>query len=106
MNPRLVMLAAASAMMLSATAFAASPSTGTVQKSASTQVAVMTSAEQCTALENQWNKNAASKKTNAMYNAAEKLATQGRKDCSSGKAADGVTKLQQAIKDIGLKPQA
>jgi len=100
------MLAAASAMMLSATAFAASSSTGTVQKSANTQVAVMTSAEQCTALQNQWNADAPAKKTNAMYKAAEKLATQGRKDCAGGKAADGVTKLHQAIQDIGLKPRA
>lgn len=105
MKPRLVMLAAASAMMLSATAFAASSSTGTVTKSSNTQIAAMTTAQQCTALEQQWTKDSPMKKSNAMYNAAEKLATQGKKDCSGGKAADGVAKLEQAIKDIGLKPQ-
>jgi hypothetical protein len=105
MKSRLVLAAMLSAVILSPAAFAGSTSTGPSAKSTNLQVASMTPAEQCTALQGQWQKDGMAHKSNAKFTAAEKLADQGKQLCTAGKAKDGVAKLEQALKDIGLKPQ-
>ena len=109
MNRSQIILAAAmSALILSPAAFAGSAKTTPSENPAATnhvQLAAMTPAEQCTALQGQWQKESPALKSHAKYAQAEKLADQGKQLCSAGKANDGVAKLQQALKDIGLKPQ-
>lgn len=105
MKSRLVLAAMLSAVVLSPAAFAGSTGTGPSAKSANLQVASMTPAEQCTALQGQWQKDGMAHKSNAKFTEAQKLADQGKQLCSTGKANDGVAKLEQALKDIGLKPQ-
>ena len=105
---QIVLAVAVSALILSPAAFAGSTKTTPSENPAATnhvQLASMTPAEQCTALEGQWQKDGMAHKSNAKFAAAEKLADQGKQLCTSGKANDGVAKLEQALKDIGLKPQ-
>ena len=69
--------------------------------------ATVNPADQCTALEKQFDDAiASSKATAAMLSKAKALRADGGKLCSSGKASDGVKKLESALKDIGLKPQS
>lgn len=102
MLSRFVLAAALSAVILAPNAFAAG--TGAAAKS-SNQVASMTAVQQCTALEGQWQKDAMAHKTDAKFAPAQKLADQGKQLCGAGKTIDGVAKLEQALKDLGLKPQ-
>ena len=106
MKSRLVLAAAVSAVLLAPAAFAAGNTTGPSAKAHNVQVAAMTPAEQCTALEGQWQKDGTAMSKNSKYAAAEKLATQGRQLCTEGKPVDGVAKLGQALRDLGLKPKA
>lgn len=104
MKSRLVLAAALSAVILAPAAFAASTGSGAAAKS-SLQLASMTPVEQCTALEGQWQKDAMAHKTDAKYIQAQQLADQGKQLCATGKSTDGAAKLEQALKDLGLKPQ-
>ncbi len=70
------------------------------------QVAAMTSmAEKCTSLEQQTataiREHASAKKIAD----AKKMHAQGSKLCASDKKDDGVKKLEQALRDLGVKPQ-
>lgn len=105
---QIVLAAAVSALILSPAAFAGSTKTTPSENPATTnhvQLANMTPAEQCTALEGQWQKDGMAHKSNAKFAAAEKLADQGKQLCTTGKANNGIAKLEQALKDIGLKPK-
>lgn len=88
MNVRTVISAAVTGVLISSAAFAAS----------------MTPAEQCTALEKQFDQQITKHTTSAKFAAAKALRTDGGKLCLSGKPTDGVKKLQQALNDIGVKP--
>lgn len=63
-----------------------------------------TPAQQCTALEKQFDKEITKHASSAMAASARTLRTDGGKLCHSGKSADGVKKLEQALNDIGVKP--
>jgi hypothetical protein len=83
-----LILAAGALMAVSGSAFAATTSP----------------AKQCTTLEHQFD-NAIKKHASAPKAAEAKQArADGGDMCKSGKAADGVKKLQEAIRDLGLKP--
>jgi hypothetical protein len=108
MKSQIILAAAMSALMLSPAAFAGSAKTTPSADPAAknyVQVAAMTPAEQCTALEGQWQKESPALKSHAKYAAAEKLADQGKQLCTAGKAKDGAAKFEEALKDIGLKPK-
>jgi hypothetical protein len=73
----------------------------------SASAATVSSADQCTALEKQFDANVATTKaSSAMVIKAKALRTDGGKLCASGKPTQGIKKLQSALKDIGLKPQS
>jgi hypothetical protein len=90
MIARTLIGAAMTAVFMSSAAFAAS----------------MTPAQQCSALEKQFDQEIVKHGTAAKAAAAKILRTDAGKLCQSGKPADGVTKLNQALNDIGVKPQS
>ena len=93
--------------LLSAPVLAANKKPGEfAEKKPFPQYAAMTAAEKCTVLESQF--DSAIKTHEAVAKAAEakQLRTDGGNLCASGKAPDGVKKLETAIKTLGLKPSA
>jgi hypothetical protein len=88
MNVRTLIVAASTAMFMSTAAFAAS----------------MTPAQQCTSLENQFDQEIVKHATASKAAQAKTLRTDAGKLCQSGKNDDGVKKLKQALKDLGVKP--
>lgn len=87
-----LVLAAGALMAITGSAFAASTTTSTPAK-------------QCTTLEHQFD-TAIKKHANApKATDAKQARADGGDMCKSGKQADGVKKLQEAIKDLGLKPR-
>jgi len=88
MTVRTLIVAASAAALMSTAAFAAS----------------MTPAQQCTALEKQFDQEILKHATASKAAAAKTLRTDGGKLCQTGKSDDGVKKLKQALKDIGVKP--
>jgi hypothetical protein len=88
MKIRTLVGAALTGVFLSTAAFAAS----------------MTPAQQCTALEKQFDQQITKHTTSSNFAAAKALRTDGGKLCLSGKPADGARKLKQALNDIGVKP--
>jgi hypothetical protein len=67
--------------------------------------ATMTPAQKCTALEKQFDGAIKTHGTAAKAPDARTLRADAGGLCTSGKAEDGVMKLQQALNDIGVKPQ-
>ncbi|MFM9844699.1 MAG: hypothetical protein ACKVOI_17200 [Dongiaceae bacterium] len=68
--------------------------------------ATMTPAQQCAALQKQFDQEIVKHGTAAKASEAKTLRTEAGKLCASGKEADGVKKLEQALNDIGVKPQS
>jgi hypothetical protein len=67
-------------------------------------LAAATPSAQCTALEDQFSKAEGAHKTMKTFNDAVKLRDQGKSLCTANKSADGVKKLEQALKMIGVTP--
>jgi hypothetical protein len=88
MNARTLIGATVTALFMSTAAFAAS----------------MTPAQQCTALEKQFDQEILKHGTAAKVAQAKTLRIDAGKLCQSGKNDDGVKKLKQALKDINVKP--
>jgi hypothetical protein len=88
MKIRTLVGAAMTGVFLSTAAFAAS----------------VTPAQQCTALEKQFDQQITKHTTSAKFATAKALRTDGGKLCLGGKPADGLKKLEQALNDIGVKP--
>ena len=88
MNARILVGATMTAVVLSSAAFAAS----------------MTPAQQCTALEKQFDQEIVKHGSASKAATAKTLRVDGGKLCTSGKDTDGVKKLKQALQDIGVKP--
>jgi hypothetical protein len=74
--------------------------------SSGAMAATMTPAQQCTALQKQFDQEIVKHGTAAKAGEAKILRTDAGKLCTSGKDADGVKKLEQALNDIGVKPQS
>ena len=68
--------------------------------------ATMTPAQQCTALQKQFDQEIIKHGSAAKAGAAKELRVDGAKLCTAGKATDGVKKLEAALNDIGVKPQS
>ena len=66
--------------------------------------ASMTPAQQCTALQKQFDEEIVKHATASKAAAAKTLRVDGGKLCQTGKNDQGVKKLKQALKDIGVKP--
>jgi hypothetical protein len=64
-----------------------------------------TPAAQCESLQKQYETAAAANASNANAAKAKKAAEEGQKLCKEGKPADGVKKLDHALKELGVKPQ-
>jgi hypothetical protein len=62
-------------------------------------------ATHCSALERQFDDAAAAHQANPSLQAAKALREDGAKMCTSGKAPQGVKKLEQALTTLGVKPQ-
>lgn len=62
------------------------------------------SVARCTALQGEFDSAIKSHGTAAKVAAAKTLRQEGGQLCASGKANDGVKKLEQALNDIGVKP--
>jgi hypothetical protein len=107
MRTRVIVPAILSAVMLSAPVFAANniSSPGKATNPVYKTVA-MTAAEKCTKLEQQFDDAIKTHGKAAKANEAKNMRTEGGNLCAGGKQADGVTKLQQAIKALGVKPKA
>lgn len=105
------LIAATALMMLGAPlAFAANSTTMTPlpnAKPAVTQthkIAASSPSARCTALEQQFSKAESSHKSMKVFKDAERLRDEGRNLCTANKAPEGVGKLEQALKLIGVKP--
>lgn len=68
------------------------------------KLAASTPSAQCTALEQQFSKEEATHKTMKGFSDAAKLRDDGKNLCTANKAPEGVKKLEQALKLIGVKP--
>ena len=88
MNARMPIVAVSTAMFMSTAAFAAS----------------MSPAQQCTALEKQFDQEIVKHATASKAAAAMTLRKDASELCRSGNNDKGVKKLKQALKDIGVKP--
>jgi len=63
-------------------------------------------ADRCAALETQFDQAIASHGNAAKAAAAKELRSKGGNLCKANQRASGIKNLQQALKDIGLKPKA
>ena len=88
MNARTRIVAVSTAVFMSTAAFAAS----------------MSPAQQCTALANHFDQEIAKHATASKAAAAVALRVDAGKLCRNGNKDDGIKKLKQALKDIGVKP--
>jgi predicted lipoprotein len=68
--------------------------------------ATMTPAQQCTALQKQFDQEIIKHGSATKAGAAKELRADGAKLCKAGKDTDGVKKLEAALNDIGVKPQS
>ena len=94
------------AILLSAAAFADStPTTSTVKPLKPAQTPQQL-AERCTALETQFDQAITTHGTASKAAAAKQLRTKGETLCKSSHQAGGIKNLQQALKDLGVKPSA
>jgi hypothetical protein len=96
----------AAALLTAPAAFAANSQSPVAPTAAKAQSAAHSTAEACGALQRQWDQVAVQHSGDAKFALARELRYEGGRLCSSGKTAAGTAKLEQAIKDIGLKPRA
>lgn len=104
MTIRKIITAVTAAAVLAPAAFAATtPASTTAPAVAAAQAT--TPAAHCDSLQRQYNTAAATNATNPNAAKARKAATEGEKLCKEGKPADGVKKLEHAMKALGVKAQ-
>ena len=94
------------AILLSSAAFADSttPATSTAKPKPTQNTQKL--ADRCSALETQFDQAITTHGTAAKAAAAKQLRTKGGTLCNSNKQASGIKNLQQALKDLGVKPSA
>lgn len=102
--PAAALMVAASSLAFAAGSHPASTIYAAAPKPAALRVAASTPAAQCTALEQQFGKAESTHKTMKDFAQAAKLRDQGKSLCSANKAPDGVKKLEQALRMIGVTP--
>jgi hypothetical protein len=94
MTIRKIITAVSAAVILAPAAFGAT-----------TPAPAATPAAQCDSLQKQYQTAAAANSTNPNAAKAKKSAEAGEKLCKEGKPADGVKKLEHALKELGVKAQ-
>ena len=102
MNTRLILPAILSAVVLSSPVLAAGGTTapaGTADK----KPVQMTMVEKCTSLEKQFDAAIKSHEKAAKASEAKTLRTDGGNLCTAGRHMEGVLKLEQALKDLGVQ---
>jgi hypothetical protein len=92
------------AILLSTAAFADSAATPVAKPKPMQNSQKMT--DRCTALEAQFDQAITTHGNAAKAAAAKQLRTKGANLCNSNKQASGIRNLQQALKDLGVKPSA
>lgn len=100
MKIRTVLMALVATSTLSAAAFAANPH-DTNHPSSREQMSA-----QCSALESQYNSVIEGNLNAPKANRAEGLHAQGVNACQNNESDIGAQKLQQAVRDLGVKPAA
>ncbi|MDH3475357.1 MAG: hypothetical protein OEM59_16885 [Rhodospirillales bacterium] len=104
MNTRTFVPAVLSAVLLSTPVLAAGNYGNRLATNPYTQkAAAMTQAEKCTDLEKQFDAAIKTHETAAKVNEAKAMRTEGGKLCAGGKQAEGIVKLEQALKDLGVE---
>jgi hypothetical protein len=74
---------------------------------ANPQVAMaMSQSEKCTALQKQFDEAIKMHESAAKVADAKMMRADGAKLCASGKHSEGITKLETALKDIGVTPKS
>jgi hypothetical protein len=104
---RTTIVAGLAAVLLSSAAFADSTTTSstatTKQKPTETTQKL---ADRCSALETQFDQAIATHGSAAKAATAKSLRSKGGSLCNSNNQAHGIKTLQQALKDLGVKPSA
>jgi methionine-rich copper-binding protein CopC len=99
-----IVTAISAAVILAPAAFGATtPAPSTAQGAAPAATAMP--AAHCDSLQKQYQSAAVSNSSNPNAAKARKTATEGEKLCREGKSADGVKKLEHALKELGVKAQ-
>ena len=108
MIARLIVPAVVSALVFGTAAFAAGSSSNTTipmpKDQNRVQTAAMKQTERCTALETQFDDAIKIHGSASKAEAAKLLRTQGGALCGKGEHTAGISKLEQALKDLGVKP--
>ena len=102
---RTSLVAGLAAALLSTAAFADSTTTTPTTKTKPTEQSQKLS-DRCSALETQFDQAITSHGNATKAAAAKSLRTKGANLCNSNKQASGIKTLQQALKDLGVKPSA
>ena len=105
MFARLIVPAVAAALVIATSAFAAGTSTKTESMMPKTQVAKVTPAQRCTELQHQFDSAIQSHRSAAMAPEAKMMRNDGGKLCAQGQHAAGAAKIEEALKDLGVKPK-
>ena len=109
MKTHVLMPAILGAVMLSAPVLAAAPSpagSGPKPVPHYQTLAAMTPTERCTALEHQFDDAIKTHPKSATVKSAKSMRTEGGTLCAGGKQAEGVQKLEQAVKALGETPKS
>lgn len=93
------------AILLSTAALADSTPAASTAKPKPTQTS-QKMADRCSALETQFDQAIATHGNVTKAAAAKSLRAKGATLCNSNKQANGIKNLQQALKDLGVKPNA
>ncbi len=101
-------IATALAAVLLSTAALADTATKTMTPTTKTKTSEQSTklADRCSALETQFDQAITTHGNAAKATAAKTLRTKGGNLCNSNKQASGIKTLQQALKDLGVKPSA
>jgi methionine-rich copper-binding protein CopC len=94
------------AILLSTAAFADSTPATTAPVNKPKQTNTQKMSDRCAALETQFDQAITTHGSAAKAAAAKQLRTKGANLCNSNKQASGIKNLQQALKDLGVKPSA
>ena len=97
---------ALAAVLLSTAALADSATTTATTSKTKTTEQSQKLADRCSALETQFDQAITPHGTATKATAAKSLRTKGGNLCNSNKQTTGIKNLQQALKDLGVKPNA
>ena len=93
-------------ILLTGAALADSTSASTAPVNKPKQTATQKMSDRCAALETQFDQAITTHGNAAKAAAAKQLRTKGASLCSANKQANGIKNLEQALKDLGVKPNA